>query len=304
MARFSNSFEAIVSALRSFSIEQLKSSSASSSPRSVKMEKIAESPFDTLLDQMLVAEGESCASPIPLNAFALEAAPQPMPITRPVPVQHTKSAPQATFLSEFVPSQRHSMPETTTTFADNLLLGFNEQPRSQHLDMSHDASKMCANCGETKTKRWRKDRTGNLVCNACGIYERVNGVTRPLRMCLRKKFQRNQAGASNATPAVAAAHHRSSVPAVQPAQLLPTPAGWSHPGSHSSLAPSSQSSSLFCPVSAPSLLMSPSTGAPAPTASSHQFVFGAPQQNASSSSFAFSPIVTPRRSQTFSGRHF
>ena len=39
----------------------------------------------------------------------------------------------------------------------------------------------CANCGTTTTPLWRKDReTNTLLCNACGIYKKNHGKTRPL----------------------------------------------------------------------------------------------------------------------------
>ncbi|KAJ7629011.1 hypothetical protein FB45DRAFT_47090 [Roridomyces roridus] len=37
----------------------------------------------------------------------------------------------------------------------------------------------CANCGATETSTWRRDSNGALVCNACGVYERLKGVPRP-----------------------------------------------------------------------------------------------------------------------------
>lgn len=63
--------------------------------------------------------------------------------------------------------------------------------------------RVCTNCGETQTRRWRKSKEGAMVCNACGIYERVNGCQRPLRMILRKKFTRNSfSSVSRVTSAV------------------------------------------------------------------------------------------------------
>ncbi|ORY45544.1 GATA-domain-containing protein [Rhizoclosmatium globosum] len=36
----------------------------------------------------------------------------------------------------------------------------------------------CHNCATTETPMWRRDLQGRSVCNACGVYFRVNGVNR------------------------------------------------------------------------------------------------------------------------------
>ncbi|KAI8069885.1 hypothetical protein BC940DRAFT_296406 [Gongronella butleri] len=40
--------------------------------------------------------------------------------------------------------------------------------------------KKCTNCGATKTPSWRRGLVGQLLCNACGLYEKVNGRRRVL----------------------------------------------------------------------------------------------------------------------------
>lgn len=40
----------------------------------------------------------------------------------------------------------------------------------------------CKNCGTTVTPLWRRDEEGYPICNACGLYHKLHGSTRPVQM--------------------------------------------------------------------------------------------------------------------------
>ncbi|KAI8371035.1 hypothetical protein BD560DRAFT_329217 [Blakeslea trispora] len=58
-----------------------------------------------------------------------------------------------------------------------------DQKEISHEDpISSSSALICANCQTTTTPLWRRDESGQPICNACGLYFKLHSVHRPIAM--------------------------------------------------------------------------------------------------------------------------
>lgn len=55
-------------------------------------------------------------------------------------------------------------------------------PKKSETPDHDDLAIACFNCNTTITPLWRRDDSGNTICNACGLYYKLHGSHRPIKM--------------------------------------------------------------------------------------------------------------------------
>ncbi|VDM92012.1 unnamed protein product [Onchocerca ochengi] len=85
-----------------------------------------------------------------------------------------------------------STPNSTEDGINDLVMEEEEDISNNSTNNSPSMSR-CSNCLTTKTTAWRRDQTGKLVCNACGLYYRLHRTNRPVHMrkdIIQQRFRR------------------------------------------------------------------------------------------------------------------
>ncbi|XP_067614040.1 uncharacterized protein DDB_G0283357 isoform X2 [Eurosta solidaginis] len=89
------------------------------------------------------------------------------------------SAMAAESSGDFYKSYPFSMPSRTATAT---AVEHVSRANSRRMSASRRVGLSCSNCLTTHTSLWRRNQSGEPVCNACGLYFKLHSVNRPLTM--------------------------------------------------------------------------------------------------------------------------
>lgn len=75
-----------------------------------------------------------------------------------------------------------SLPTDSSVPTNSQMAKKTNSPSSQTLPPSPSLSPWCQNCQTSTTPLWRRDESGQILCNACGLFLKLHGRPRPISL--------------------------------------------------------------------------------------------------------------------------